>query len=79
MIAVGFDARGCLAAEEGSGTAGTGWASSDWGAQVSIGYLPAADLRDASGDVSMSDYRVKALRNFKLDDRLSLALGRGTV
>jgi hypothetical protein len=42
-----------------------------------IGYLPAADLRDASGDVNMSDYRVKALRNFKMDDRLSLAPGGG--
>jgi hypothetical protein len=76
MLACGFDAYCCLATEDG-GAAGTGGAPSDWGAQVSIGYLPAADLRNAPGDVSMSDYRVKASRNFKLDDRLSLALGGG--
>jgi len=77
LLAFGFDAGGCLAAEEGVGKDKAGGAPTAWSSQVSIGYFPSADLRGTPGDVAISDYRLKLVRNVKFDDRLTLTLGGG--
>lgn len=58
-------------------TAGTGETPVAWSVQTSVGYLPSADLHAASGDVTISDYRLKIARNIRLDERITLNLGGG--
>lgn len=81
LLVLGLAAGDCLAEEVRGEAARTGWGaaspSSDWNTQVSIGYLPTADLHGLPGDVNISDYRVKLLRFIKPDDRLTLTLGGG--
>jgi hypothetical protein len=66
------------AAEDGA-PAGrkSGGGPDDWSAQLSVGYLPAADIHMIPGTVEIADYRMKIARNLKLDDRLTLTLGGG--
>jgi len=75
-----FPAYG-LAAEEGEKPAargsGVGEAPGVWNVQMSVSHLPSADLHGATGDVGITDYRVKTARNIKLDERLTLTLGGG--
>jgi len=67
-----------LAAEAGkSGADSVGGKPGGWNLQLSLGYLPSADLRAAPGDVAMSDYRLKLARDIKLDQHLTLTLGGG--
>ena len=70
-----------LAAEEGSTPIRRGFGFSevpgDWKAQLSVGYLPSADIHSIPGTVDMADYRLKIARDIKLNDRLTLTLGGG--
>jgi len=76
-----FGAVQALAAEERKAPANRnsalGETKGEWSIQMSVGYLPSADLHDASGDAGISDYRLKIARNISLDDRLILTLGGG--
>ena len=66
------------AAEEGAPAGrGPGGGSGDWSAQLSVGYLPSADLHTIPGTVDIADYRMRIARNVKLNDRLTLTLGGG--
>jgi hypothetical protein len=69
----------CLAAEEGSAPAGRGpgGGPGEWSAQVSVGYLPSADIHMMPGTVDIADYRMRIARNVTLNDRLTLTLGGG--
>jgi hypothetical protein len=66
------------AAEEGA-PAGrkSGGGPDDWSAQLSVGYLPAADIHMIPGTVDIADYRMRISRNVQLNDRLTLTLGGG--
>jgi hypothetical protein len=81
VVAAGLAACSCLAAEDGGETAKSAWRgagqSPDWSTQISIGYLPLADIRDTPGDVGITDYRLKIAHNVALDDRLTLTFGGG--
>ena len=70
-----------LAAEEEKRPVTRGYGTTElagvWNVQMSVGYLPSADLHGTAGDVGISDYRVKLARKIKLDDRLTLTLGGG--
>jgi hypothetical protein len=50
----------------------------EWGAQLSAGYLPAADFRGMPGDAAITDYRIKIARNVIIDSHLTLMLGGST-
>ena len=67
------------AAGEGSAPVGRspGGAPGDWSSQLSVGYLPSADLHTIPGTVDIADYRMRIARNVKLDERLTLTLGVG--
>jgi hypothetical protein len=81
LLVVGLIAGSVQAAEAASDNNKTvrasGGSSSDWNSQISIGYLPSADLHGRPGDVGISDYRVKIARNAKINDRLTLTMGGG--
>lgn len=49
--------------------------SRDWNIQLSLGYLPSADLRGVNGSVEIGDYRFRLNRNFKLDTKTTLSIG----
>lgn len=51
--------------------------SSDWNAQLSMGYLPSADLHGTPASVGISEYRFRLTRNLKLDSSVTLTLGGG--
>jgi hypothetical protein len=70
-----------LAAEEEKRLVTRGYGATEppgvWNVQMSVSYLPSADLHGTPDDVGISDYRLKLARNIKLDDRLTLTLGAG--
>lgn len=51
--------------------------SADWNAQLSMGYLPSADLHGAPASVGISEYRFRLARNLKLNNSVTLTLGGG--
>ncbi len=81
VLAIVFVAGSCLAAEEGSATPKSdrpyGGPSTDWNSQLSIGYLPSAGLQDIPADAEITDYRIKLLRNIKIDNDWTLSMGGG--
>jgi hypothetical protein len=70
-----------LADDKKTGVAGRGeddrTQPREWDAQLSAGYLPAADFRGMPGDAAITDYRIKIARNVKIDSHLTLSLGGG--
>jgi hypothetical protein len=70
-----------LATEAGKAPAvkgdGTAEPPGVWNVQMSVGHLPSADLHGTSGDVAITDYRLKFARSLKADERLTLTLGGG--
>lgn len=81
MLAAGLFADGCPAAEAGGETGKTGSVSGgtplDWDAQISILHLPSASFQNIPAEAGITDYRIKATRNIKPDQRLTLTLGAG--
>lgn len=71
----------CLAGEEvnetGKSGRGSAGPSSDWNAQLSIQHLPSSDLQNTAADAGITDYRLKAVRNIKIDNRLTVSVGGG--
>ena len=51
--------------------------SREWDLQAMVGHLPAADFHNRPGDVSVTDYRLKVARTFKLSSQFSMTLGGG--
>jgi len=81
LLLIGNFAGVCLAAAAETESAKTVWGSggpsSDWNAQLSIGQYASSELRGIHGDVAISDYRLKLIRNIKFDERTTLTLGGG--
>src|SRR5476651_2059025 len=49
--------------------------SSEWNAQIALGYLPSADLRGVNASAAISDYRFRLNRNIRLDSKTTLTVG----
>lgn len=81
LLYIFFAAGHCLAGEAGmeNGKSGRGPVAppSDWNAQLSVQWLPSSDFRNLAGDAGITDYRLKAVRNIKIDNRLTLGVGGG--
>jgi hypothetical protein len=69
------------AVEDGNAPVRRGYGFSEvpgeWKAQMSVSYLPSADIHSIPGTVDMADYRLRIARDIKLNDRLTLTLGGG--
>ncbi len=81
LLTVVLAASGCLAEEAVNETGKSDWGSSgissDWNAQLSIQRLPSSDLQNIPADAGITDYRLKAVRNIKIDNRLTVNVGGG--
>jgi hypothetical protein len=74
-------AGNCLAGEAANETGKSDWGSAgtsnDWNAQLSVQRLPSSDLQIIPADAGITDYRLKAVRNIKIDNRLTINAGGG--
>lgn len=81
LLVVVLFSGSCLAAEQDNTEPKRGWqyggSTTDWNSQLSIGYLPSADLQNIPADAGMTEYRVRLLRNIKINDDWKLSLGGG--
>jgi hypothetical protein len=81
LAAFGFFSTDCQAVEvesdAGKNIVRTVVSSSPWNSQLTINYLPSADLHGGPGDAGLTDYRIRVARNLKYNDQLTLTLGGG--
>lgn len=70
-----------LAAEQDNAEPNRGWqyggSTTDWNSQLSIGYLPSANLQSIPVDASITEYRVRLLRNIQINGDWKLSVGGG--